>query len=66
MRPPRTIGAHQADALGVKPATVRKWAQRGRLHAVGLDRFGRPLYAVEHVAQLAARRVDRRERICHA
>jgi hypothetical protein len=34
---------------GRKPATIRTWAARGHLKAAGLDRAGRPLYAVEAV-----------------
>lgn len=48
-----TIGAHQAPEYGIRPGTVRCWASRGRLHARGLDRFNRPLYALADVLALA-------------
>lgn len=61
-----TMAAHQAPLLGIRADRVRQWARRRKLLSVGLDRAGRPLYAVDDVKALAACRVDRRDEICHA
>lgn len=53
---PRTIAAHQAPDFGVPAGTVRYWASIGKLYARGLDKRGRPLYALADVRELAARR----------
>ena len=36
-----------AKMLGVSPATIRSWRNRGHLRAQGLDERGRPLHAPE-------------------
>jgi hypothetical protein len=53
--------AHIAEAYGIRPNTIRKWAERGKLTAHGTDRDGRPLYNVGDVLDLAAADAARRE-----
>jgi predicted site-specific integrase-resolvase len=57
MTPPddrRTITATEAQhTLGVKAATVRKWASRGRLHAVSIGPDGQRWYRLDQVLELA-------------
>lgn len=49
----RRIAAHESMRwTGVPAATVRVWAYRGRLHSVGLDTRGYPLYRVVDVIAL--------------
>lgn len=63
MRPGRGDGllttAETGRMLGVTPATVRKWKQRGWIAPAGLDERGRPLYA-RQVARQAEREVRER------
>lgn len=47
--------AHIADAYGLNANTIRKWHERGRLHAKGVDPQGRPLFNVGDVLDLANR-----------
>lgn len=42
-----TAGA--AEIVRVKPATIRKWVQRGHLSPRGLDERGNPLYTPSDV-----------------
>jgi DNA-binding transcriptional MerR regulator len=53
MRPTRGDGylttALAAQMVGVTPATIRKWKQRGWLSPQGLDERNRPLYARQAV-----------------
>jgi uncharacterized protein YjcR len=53
--------AHIAEAYGIRPNTIRKWAERGKLTAHGTDRDGRPLYNVGDVLDLAVADAARRE-----
>lgn len=50
-----------ARRIGVTPATIRKWRQRGWLKRQGLDERGRPLHTVE--ALKAAEELVRRHGI---
>jgi hypothetical protein len=53
----RIITATEAEhALGIKAATVRKWASRRRLFAVSVGRDGQRWYRLDQVLELAARR----------
>ena len=60
MTPPperRTVTATEAEqCIGVKAATVRKWASRRRLFAVSIDRDGQRWYRLDQVLELVARR----------
>lgn len=53
MRPGRGDGflttPEAAQMIGVTPATIRKWRQRGWLAVQGLDERGRPLHTREAV-----------------
>lgn len=45
--------AAEAEAsLGIKAATVRQWAHRGRIYSFGLDLRGRPMYDRDHLVAL--------------
>lgn len=46
------------QAVGLNPATVRKWASRGLFHPVAIGPKGCVLYRYEHVMQAANRRVE--------
>lgn len=46
--------AEAAEFAGVKPATIRKWVERGHLAPCGRDRRGWPLYAALDVARAEA------------
>lgn len=50
-----------ARALGVSPATIRSWRNRGRLARQGLDEHGNPLHTLE--AGRAAEQLVRRNGI---
>lgn len=41
--------AEAAELVGVSPATIRQWRNRGHLAAQGLDERGRPLHTREAV-----------------
>jgi len=41
--------ADAARLVGVKPPTIRKWVERGRLAPRGLDERGHPLYHPDDV-----------------
>lgn len=43
-------------AVGVRPATVRKWASRGSIHAVGKAPGGAHLYRIDDVTRHAQQR----------
>jgi DNA-binding transcriptional MerR regulator len=47
--------AEAAELVGVKPATIRKWVQRGHLTARGLDEKNRPLYHPDDVIAAEAK-----------
>lgn len=49
-----TIDAYEAarHLPGLRPVTVRKWAQRGRLERCGTDPDGRTLYRFADVERL--------------
>jgi hypothetical protein len=53
MRPTRGDGylttAQAAQMVGVEPATIRKWRERGWLARQGLDERGYPLHTCEAV-----------------
>lgn len=52
----RTVPTHVAAiAVGVTPATVRKWASRGKIKRYG--RPGRAEYAIEELLRIAASRM---------
>jgi hypothetical protein len=52
---PRTVPTDVAAiAVGVTPATVRKWASRGKIKRYG--RPGRAEYAIDELLQIAASR----------
>ncbi|WP_166345076.1 helix-turn-helix domain-containing protein [Phytoactinopolyspora limicola] len=42
-----------AEFLGVPVATIRSWANRGKIHPVGKDRRGRTLYDPAEVTRHA-------------
>ena len=43
--------AEAAEICDVTPATIRKWAQLGKIQPSGLDRHGRKLYRLGDVAE---------------
>lgn len=43
--------AEASRIFGVAAATIRKWAQLGKIHPSGIDRAGRKLYKLRHIAQ---------------
>jgi MerR HTH family regulatory protein len=47
--------AEAAQLVGVKPATIRKWVQRGHLTARGLDEKNRPMYHPDDVIAAEAK-----------
>jgi DNA-binding transcriptional MerR regulator len=51
---PRAIDAYVAARLlpGLRPVTVRKWAQRGQLERRGADAEGRTLYRLADLERL--------------
>ena len=51
---PSDIDAYAAARLlpGLRPVTVRKWAQRGQLERRGIDAEGRTLYRFADVERL--------------
>lgn len=54
----RVITAAEAEqALGIKAATVRKWASRHRIFAVSIGDDGQRWYRLDQVLQLAERRL---------
>lgn len=61
MRPVRGDGLlptpEAAQLIGVSPATIRKWRERGWLEPQGLDERGRPLHS--RTAVRAAERLVR-------
>jgi len=40
--------------LGIRSTRIRQWARRQKLHAMGLDERGRPMYDREDLRRLAA------------
>lgn len=56
IRPAWLVYTDEAAVLaGVKPATVRKWVERGHLEAVEWDERDRPLYDPIRVMQVEAK-----------
>jgi len=56
--PASTEAISAADArgeLGLSASTLRTWVQRGKIHPVGRDFRGHPLYFKEHLMLLKAR-----------
>jgi hypothetical protein len=52
----RVITAPEAERhLGIKAATVRKWASRRRIHVVSIGRDGTRWYRLDQVLELATR-----------
>lgn len=57
---PRTVDTlAAAEAARVKPATIRKWAERGTLERQGTDHRGRTLYLLDDVYRAASARRKR-------
>ena len=54
--------AEAATLCGVHAATIRKWAERGKLSASGMDRRGRKLYRLLDVARAERATRDRARR----